>query len=92
MSHPPADFAHTTLGKTGLQVFRLGLSASYRPGKEAIHRAADAGVNLFFSYGFDGQMVSGLRDLFRSGRERYILATGAYNYIWGHANIQRTLE
>jgi aryl-alcohol dehydrogenase-like predicted oxidoreductase len=92
MTNPAADFAHTTLGSTGLTVHRLGLSASYRPGKEAIYRAAEAGVNLFFSYGFDGQMISVLRDLFGSKRESCILATGAYNYIWGHANLRRTLE
>jgi aryl-alcohol dehydrogenase-like predicted oxidoreductase len=92
MAPSPPDFSHTTLGKTGLEVHRLGLSASYRPGKEAIHRAADAGVNFFFSYGFDRQMISVLRELFGSRRENCILATGAYNYIWGHANLRRTLE
>ncbi|MGB5875113.1 MAG: aldo/keto reductase [Bacteroidota bacterium] len=92
MTLPPADFSHTVLGNTGLQVHRLGLSASYRPGKEAIYRAAEAGVNVFFGYGFDGQMISALRDLFGSRREDHILATGAYNYIWGHSNLRRTLQ
>jgi len=92
MTTPPGDFSHTVLGRTGLRVHRLGLSASYRPGKEAIYRAAEAGVNVFFSYGFDGQMISALRDLFGSRRERCILVTGAYNYIWGHSNLRRTLE
>ncbi|MGB2959397.1 MAG: hypothetical protein WBD30_10960, partial [Bacteroidota bacterium] len=68
MTLPPADFSHTVLGNTGLQVHRLGLSASYRPGKEAIYRAAEAGVNVFFGYGFYGQMISALRDLFGSRR------------------------
>ena len=86
------DFSHGVLGNTGLQVHRLGLSATYRPGKEAIYRAAEAGMNFFFSYGFDGQMVAVLRDLFGVKRERYLLATGGYNYIWGHSNIRRTLE
>jgi aryl-alcohol dehydrogenase-like predicted oxidoreductase len=25
-------------------------------------------------------------------REKYVLATGAYNYIWGHQNLRKTLE
>lgn len=33
------DFTHTKLGNTGIEVFRLGLSGTYRPGKEAIHKA-----------------------------------------------------
>jgi aryl-alcohol dehydrogenase-like predicted oxidoreductase len=92
MTPPFAQFSHTTLGNTGLQVHRLGVSASYRPGKETIYRAAEAGVNFFFSYGFDGQMISALRDIFGSRRESCILATGAYNYIWGHSNLSRTLQ
>ena len=86
------DFLHTTLGKTGIAVHRLGLSATYRPGKRAIYRALDEGVNYFFLYGFDRQMVRVLRDVLRSNREKYVVATGAYNYIWWRQNIRRTLE
>jgi aryl-alcohol dehydrogenase-like predicted oxidoreductase len=85
-------FTHATLGKTGLSVHRLGLSATYRPGKEAIHRAIDRGVNVFFAYGFDRQMVRTLRDVFKGERERYVLATGAYNLLVGYPNLRRTLE
>ena len=45
---------HTVLGKTGITVSRLGLSASYRPGKQTIYKALNEGVNYFFGYGFDG--------------------------------------
>jgi hypothetical protein len=57
------DLTRTTLGKTGIQGFRLGLSGTYRPGKDAIFRAIDAGINYFFSYGFDGQMIRALQVL-----------------------------
>jgi aryl-alcohol dehydrogenase-like predicted oxidoreductase len=87
-----ADFLHTTLGKTGMAVHRLGLSGSYRPGKETIHKAIDEGINYFFSYGFDTHMVKALRDVFKSKREQCVLATGAYNLIIGHPNLRRTLE
>ena len=85
-------FVHTALGKTGINVSRLGLSASYRPGKETIYKALDEGVNYFFGYGFDGQMTSVMRDVVKTKRKEIVLATGAYNLIWGYPNLRRTLE
>ena len=41
------DFFHSTLGRSGLRVHRLGLSATYRPGKAAIHRALDEEITRF---------------------------------------------
>jgi aryl-alcohol dehydrogenase-like predicted oxidoreductase len=86
------SFTHTTLGKTGLPVFRLGLSATYRPGKEAIYKAVDEGINFFFFFGIDNQMISVLRDVLRHNREKYVIATGPYNLLWGHTSPKRTLE
>ncbi|HEX9005678.1 MAG TPA: hypothetical protein VF889_00190, partial [Bacteroidota bacterium] len=86
------DFQHTTLGRTGLAVHRLGLSASYHPGRKALQLALDRGVNLFFGYGFDRQMTSFLREVLRGDRKRFVLVTGAYNLKFGHPNLARTLE
>jgi aryl-alcohol dehydrogenase-like predicted oxidoreductase len=86
------DFCHSVFGNTGIPIYRLGLSASYRPGKESIHAAVDSGINFFFCYGFDTQMTKTLRDIFKSDREKYLVATGAYNLIWTHTDIRRTLE
>lgn len=86
------SFTHATLGRTGIEVHRLGLSASYLPGREAIHRAVDAGLNYFFCYGFDFQMVRALREVLRKDRGRFVVATGPYNLIWGHTDVRRTLE
>ena len=55
------DFAHTTLGNTGLKVHRLGMSATYLPGKKTIYKALDEGVNYFFAFGIDLQMMSVMR-------------------------------
>lgn len=88
----PSSFTHTVLGDTGMSVCRLGLSATYRPGRETIHQALDAGMNYCFAYGLDGQMVRTLREVFANRREQVVLATGAYNLIWGHPNLRRTLE
>jgi predicted aldo/keto reductase-like oxidoreductase len=94
LTEPPVlhDFLHSTFGQSGIPVFRLGMSASYRPGRDAVHKALDAGVNFFFCYGFDGQMVKTLRELSATQRERYVVATGVYNLLVGHTDIRRTLE
>jgi aryl-alcohol dehydrogenase-like predicted oxidoreductase len=88
----PGDFLHSTLGRTGWPVFRLGLSASYRPGLDAIHEAIDRGVNFLFAYGFDGQMLGTLRQVFRTRRHELIVATGGYNWILWRSNLRRVLE
>jgi aryl-alcohol dehydrogenase-like predicted oxidoreductase len=80
------------LGSTGLKVFPLGLSTSYWPGKKTIYQAIDEGINLFFGFGFDQQMFSVLRDVMKSNRQRFVLATGAYNYLFGYQNLRKTLE
>jgi len=87
-----SDFLHSTLGKSGIPVFRLGLSASYRPGKKAVHEAFDNGIDFFFCYGFDTHMTGALRGLMKGRREKFVVATGAYNLIWGYPNLRRTLE
>ena len=64
------DFLHATLGRTGPPVFRLGLSASYRPGERTVERALDEGVNYCFCFGLDWQMIRVLRRLPPSRRPR----------------------
>lgn len=86
------DFEHAVLGRTGRSVHRLGFSASYWPGRSALTRALDAGVNYFFGFGLDRQLVTFYRDLPSSDRQRLVLGTGAYNYIWTRQNLLRTLE
>ena len=88
----PDSFTHTTLGSTGLAVHRLGLSASYWPGKKTIHKAIDEGVNFFFAFGFDLQMTNVMRDVLKRNRDRFVVATGAYNLLVGYPNLRRTLE
>jgi hypothetical protein len=41
------DFLRAPLGKLGTPVCRLGLSATYRPGRVTIHKALDEGLNSF---------------------------------------------
>jgi aryl-alcohol dehydrogenase-like predicted oxidoreductase len=88
----PRTFQESCLGQTGMRVRRLGLSASYFPGRTAVTYALDHGVNYFFAYGWDRQMVRVLRDLPSSRRQEIVIATGAYNWILRHSNIRRALE
>lgn len=86
------DFLRSSLGRTAIPVFRLGLSASYLPGERTVRRALDEGVNYFFCYGFDRQMIRVLRSLNADQRAQVVIGTGAYNWVWGRQNLKRTLE
>jgi aryl-alcohol dehydrogenase-like predicted oxidoreductase len=86
------DFKHAILGGTGVPVHRLGLSASYLPGRGTIERAIEAGINYFFAYGFDFQMIRALRRHFGTDRQKYLIATGPYNLLISHTNVRKTLE
>lgn len=85
-------FLQGTLGRTGLAVGRLGLAASYRPGERTVERALDEGINYVFCFGLDGQMIRVLRRLPPDRRERVVIGTGAYNYIWWRQDLVKTLE
>lgn len=86
------SFLDTIYRKTGQPLGRLGLSATYRPGRKAVRRALDEGVNICFFFGVDTQMTAVLRDVLPHGRDRLFLVSGAYNYLWGRQDFQRTLE
>lgn len=85
-------FLRGPLGKFGTPVCRIGLSATYRPGRQTIYKALDEGLDYFLYFGFDTHMTSVLREAIRGRRERYVLATGAYNWILWHQPLRRTLE
>ena len=86
------DFFYSSLGSITPRVFRLGLSATYRPGTRTVMKAIDQGIRYFFLLGFDNQMIRVLRDAIGREREQFVIATGAYNLIWTHQNLRRTLD
>ena len=86
------DFKYAILGRTGLKVFRLGLAATYRPGEKAVRRAVDAGVNYFFFFAIDGQMIRVLREAIRGHREKFVLASGGGNLVIASQNLQKSVE
>ncbi len=85
-------FQMRSLGATGIPVFPIGLSASYRPGIRTVWAAADEGVNLFFAFGIDRQMTGALKELMPSRREQFVLVTGAHNYLWRSQDIRKAFE
>lgn len=86
------DFLQGVLGRTGIRTHRLGFAASYRPGERVVERALDEGLTYFFCFGIDGQMIRVLRRLPPDRRDRIVVATGAYNYIWFRQDLVKTLE
>ncbi len=87
-----ASFLQGVLGRTGIPVYRLGLSASYLPGQRTVERALDEGVTYFFCYGFDFQMMRVLRRLPAARRDCIAIATGAYNWVVWKQDLLKTLE
>ena len=79
-------------GGTGISVTPLGFSASYLPGKNAIYAAVEEGINLFFAFGIDVQMTHALREVLPPRRDKLVLVTGAYNYIWWAQDVRKTFE
>lgn len=77
-----SDFLHSTLGRTGRPVFRLGLSGAYWPGEAALRSGIDAGMNYLFWYYWDRQMTRVLRSVLPANREKFTVATGVCNYAW----------
>jgi len=86
------NFSYSLFGRFERPVFRLGLSATYRPGKDTIYKAFDAGVNFLFCFGFDTQMIRAVREFSPSRRGQFIIATGAYNLLFICPNLRKALE
>lgn len=86
------SFTHRTLGRTGIAVHRLGLSATYWPGKKTVYKALDEGMNYFFGFGIDAQLTGAIRHVVGQKRKDIVIATGAYNLLIGYPNLRRTLE
>ena len=69
----------TTLGRTGIQVGRLGISASYGVPGRALERAFERGVNYIYWGTFRrGSFGDGLRHL-APQRDRFVLVVQSYS-------------
>jgi aryl-alcohol dehydrogenase-like predicted oxidoreductase len=74
----PEEFERTTLGRTGLRVGRLGISASYGVPGAAVERAFEHGVNyLYWGSMRKGTFGDALRHL-APQRERFVLVIQSF--------------
>lgn len=85
-------FSTAFLGNTGIATKRMGLSTTYRPGKRVVFTALDHGINFFFAFSIDTQAMAALRELSGSQRDKYLITTGASNYIWWRQDVRKALE
>jgi aryl-alcohol dehydrogenase-like predicted oxidoreductase len=87
-----SDFLHGHFGSRRWPVFRLGLAATYRPGERTVRCALDRGVNYLFAFAIDTNMTRVVRGMNADQREKVILATGGYNWLFGHTSLKKSLE
>lgn len=87
------DFkSHTTLGRTGLSVSKLGLASGYGIDAASVERAyREYGVNYFFwSTPRRSGMSDAIRNLARTDREKIVIALQSYDHTG--LLIERSVE
>ncbi|MCK4224307.1 MAG: aldo/keto reductase [candidate division Zixibacteria bacterium] len=89
------SFEPTILGRTKLEVGRLGLSATYGAPARAVEEAFDHGVNYFYWGALRrGMMAEGIRRLAKKNRERMVVVVQNY-WPWAKLipkSLQRALK
>ena len=86
------DFLRAPLAKLGTPVCRIGLSATYRPGRRTVFTALDEGINYYMYFGLDTQITKVLCETMHGRRDQFVLATGGCNWILFHRPLRQTLE
>ena len=88
------NWERATLGRTGLEVGRLGMAASYGVPAAAVERAFERGVNYFYWGSFRrGAFSSALRHL-APQRDKFVLVLQSYSRVAGLVgwSIERALR
>lgn len=91
------EFQRTTLGRTGLRVARLGVSASYGVPTAAVERAFEQGVNyLYWGSRRTGMFADAIRHL-APQRDRFVLVLQSYSRVasligWSVERALRTVR
>ena len=84
-------FEPTILGRTGLKVGRIGISAAYGAPAEAIEEAFESGANYFYWGALRrGMMAEGIRRLVKQNREKMVVVIQNY-WPWAKL-IPKSLE
>jgi aryl-alcohol dehydrogenase-like predicted oxidoreductase len=75
------SFDRAILGRTGIEVGRLGVASSYGASADAVQQAFDSGVNYFYWGSLrKGGFGDGLKAL-ASRRDRFLLVTQSYSRL-----------
>ncbi|MGE5486233.1 MAG: hypothetical protein ACM3ZB_00255 [bacterium] len=88
------DFGHAVLGRTGITVGRLGVSASYGVPAAAVEEAFERGVNyLYWGSRRTGEFAAALRNL-RPRRAEMVLVIQSYSRVAGLVrwSVERALR
>lgn len=86
---------HRKLGRTGIQVSRIGLAGGYGVGAHAVEKAfAEYGVNYFYWVGRKPGMRDALRTLCTTNRDRTVIAIQTYDHIgfWIRRSVEKALR
>lgn len=84
-----------TLGRTGLQVSRIGLASGYGAPARAVERAfGEFGINYFYWDRRKPGMRQALRELLRSHRDRLVVAIQSYDHsgLWMRRSTHAALR
>src|SRR5215469_8643521 len=75
------SFSRAILGRTGIDVCRLGLAASYGAPASTVEKGFDHGINYFYWGSFRrGGFGDGLRSL-APKRDKFLLVTQSYSRV-----------
>jgi len=77
----PRSFERALLGRTGLEVGRLGISASYGVPGTALERAFEQGVNYLFWGSWRRESFGAALKRLKSQRERFVLVIESYTRV-----------
>jgi len=86
---------HTTMGRTGLQVSRIGLAGGYKVPAAAVERAFNEyGVNYFYWEPRRPGMKEGLTRLARTRRDDVIIAIQSFDRtgLWPRHSVKKALR
>jgi len=84
-----------TLGRTGLQVSRIGLASGYNAPAGAVHRAMDEhGINYFYWDRRRPMMAGAIRELASTRRQEMYIAVQSYDHLgfWLSGSVERALR
>lgn len=84
----PTDFTQKrVLGRTGLEISRMGVASGYNVPAEAVIRAMNEyGINYFYWDGRKPLMAGALRELARTRRSEMIIAIQSYDHFGFYLN------